>query len=135
MPGTFVPMPEHAHPDIAHPDIAHPDIARPDVVQRSDVARLRGALDEQRRFRLEQIANLTGSAPVDPPRAQVTVALTIAACRALADIEGALERIRTGRYGICLNCAGPIDLERLYAIPQTARCGRCQHAAQADRKG
>jgi DnaK suppressor protein len=125
MPGTFVPMPDHAHPDVAHPDVA----------QRGDVIRLRGALDEQRRFRLEQIGNLTGSTPVDPPRAQVTVVLTIAACRALADIEGALERIRTGRYGICLDCADRIDLERLYAIPQTARCGRCPRAAQTDRKG
>lgn len=108
MPGTLVPVPARTHVDIAH---------------------LRAALDEQRHFRLEQIASLTGSTPDDPAREQVTVALTIAACRALADIEGALARIRAGQYGTCLDCGGDIDPHRLYAIPQTVRCGHCQRTA------
>jgi len=42
------------------------------------------------------------------------------------DIEAALERIRTGTYGICTDCGGPIDFERLEAWPTAKRCRPCQ---------
>ena len=39
--------------------------------------------------------------------------------RQLAEIDAALERIRTGRYGICERTGRTISWERLRALPWT----------------
>ncbi len=96
------------------------------------VPELRAVLDEQRRFRLEQLAALSRPGTSDPARDQIHAALMIAACRALADIEAALHRIDTGRYGECVQCAEQIPVERLQVIPQAAMCAPCQRAADLD---
>lgn len=44
----------------------------------------------------------------------------------LEEIEGALHRIQQGEYGICVDCAEPIDTKRLEIMPQTPRCTRDQ---------
>lgn len=44
----------------------------------------------------------------------------------LAEIEAALQRLRDGKYGICVRCGKPINPERLAAIPAAAYCIRCQ---------
>jgi DnaK suppressor protein len=44
----------------------------------------------------------------------------------LAEVEGALQRLSEGRYGICVRCGKPINPERLAAIPATAYCIKCQ---------
>ena len=44
----------------------------------------------------------------------------------LRAVEAALRAIREGRYGICEDCARPIDLERLQVAPQATRCINCQ---------
>ncbi|MBS0396933.1 MAG: TraR/DksA family transcriptional regulator [Proteobacteria bacterium] len=41
-------------------------------------------------------------------------------------VEGALARLRAGRYGECLSCGAAIPVERLEAQPEAARCVRCQ---------
>jgi DnaK suppressor protein len=108
----------------------------------SQLPALRDALREQRGFRRDQLAQLAaeeraitrrsryriaGDDPtVDPARHEVSLVLAAAARRALADIESALERMRSGGYGLCVACAQPIDLDRLAAVPQTAMCMRCQ---------
>jgi RNA polymerase-binding transcription factor DksA len=45
--------------------------------------------------------------------------------RELAEIEAALGRIADGRYGTCLNCGGPMGLQRLRAIPEARYCIAC----------
>ncbi len=45
--------------------------------------------------------------------------------RELADIDAALARIQEGRYGNCLNCGGPMGLQRLRAIPEARYCIAC----------
>lgn len=50
----------------------------------------------------------------------------------LKQIEAALERIRTGKYGICLNCGKEIPQARLEALPYAFLCVNC--AAQAERR-
>jgi len=45
--------------------------------------------------------------------------------REVARIQLALERIDRGNYGACAICRAPIDPERLRAVPDTDRCGRC----------
>jgi len=44
----------------------------------------------------------------------------------LADVRAALARLNHGTYGTCIDCAQPIDLLRLTAIPAAARCMTCQ---------
>ena len=44
----------------------------------------------------------------------------------LADVRAALARLHDGTYGTCIDCAQPIDLLRLTAIPAAARCMACQ---------
>jgi len=44
----------------------------------------------------------------------------------LAEIEGALERIEEGTYGVCVNCGKPIAEERLAAIPWATYCIDCK---------
>lgn len=44
----------------------------------------------------------------------------------LRDVEDALRRIQEGRYGECIDCQGPIGLERLQANPTARRCIECQ---------
>ncbi len=94
--------------------------------------RLRVCLDEQRRFRIEQIFDLT-----DPRRAEREAVITeidaqlLAGARfALAQIEAALARMRHGRYGICAECTQPIAPERLEILPMISLCIRCQGATQ-----
>ena len=49
--------------------------------------------------------------------------------RELAEIEAALLRIQEGRYGTCLNCGGPMGLQRLRAIPEARYCVACSGQA------
>ena len=44
----------------------------------------------------------------------------------LAEIDGALERIESGSYGVCRTCGKPISEERLEAIPYANRCIDCK---------
>jgi RNA polymerase-binding protein DksA len=43
----------------------------------------------------------------------------------LEDVEAALERIETGKYGICEVCGREIPKQRLDALPQAATCIQC----------
>jgi CBS domain-containing protein len=43
-------------------------------------------------------------------------------------IDGALERAKRGRFGICELCQGRIPATRLRAIPETSLCVRCARA-------
>jgi DnaK suppressor protein len=61
---------------------------------------------------------------------QHAAALLDAAREQLAAIEAALQRLETGRYGICERCGQPIGEERLAARPAAATCIRCAAKAQ-----
>ena len=41
-------------------------------------------------------------------------------------VEGALERIREGNFGECINCGKEINAKRLDAVPWTRYCIECQ---------
>jgi YteA family regulatory protein len=48
-------------------------------------------------------------------------------------IDGALEKIEQGSYGVCESCGQPINSARLTAVPYAARCLACQqHIEQTD---
>ena len=98
---------------------------------------IRNQLDQQRRFRIEQLQELTADAAeaiaaADDPRGQVTRVLKLAAESALADIEAALRRLEQGTYGTCERCTKPIPWERLEVLPMTGLCTPCQWMAESD---
>ena len=41
-------------------------------------------------------------------------------------VEEALDRVRSGDYGVCLACEQPIPPKRLQALPWARYCVRCQ---------
>ena len=45
----------------------------------------------------------------------------------------ALERLRGGEYGLCEECGEPIAPARLRAMPEVARCVRCQDRLERSR--
>ena len=57
-------------------------------------------------------------------RAQVT-ALLDRARRRITELDEALQRLDTGRYGICVGCDRPIAAERLDARPSARTCITC----------
>jgi DnaK suppressor protein len=50
---------------------------------------------------------------------------TVQQRQALAEIEAALARLATGRFGWCEQCSGPIDTARLTTQPHTRYCAAC----------
>ena len=51
--------------------------------------------------------------------------------RTLQGIEGALRRLKDGKYGECLDCKGEISAARLRAMPFAERCRDCQELADS----
>jgi hypothetical protein len=58
---------------------------------------------------------------------------TVAARRALADLDEALARVKPGRFGRCEQCADAIPLATLTRTPQARFCPAC--VAALDRRG
>lgn len=52
--------------------------------------------------------------------------------KTLADIEGALQRIEGGTYGICKYCHQAIAPKRLQARPVASACISCKNELQAN---
>jgi DnaK suppressor protein len=48
----------------------------------------------------------------------------------LQDVVRALDKLDDGTYGLCDTCGGPIDPERLDAIPWATRCVTCARAGR-----
>lgn len=93
------------------------------------LAAFRTQLEQQKTFRLEQLAQLRA---IDPENAsEVTEVLAAGARVALDDVLAALHRMNTGRYGRCTECAEPIPLERLEVLPQVGQCLVCSRNAAA----
>jgi RNA polymerase-binding transcription factor len=44
----------------------------------------------------------------------------------IRDIEAALQRIRDGGYGVCIDCGEAVTFPRLMAYPTAKRCIACQ---------
>jgi RNA polymerase-binding transcription factor len=99
----------------------------------------RFVLEEQRRFRVAQLRELAGRDGGAGRSAGGVVADDVAhtlmsgAQFALGEIDAALQRIDTGRYGLCQLCGGPIGLERLEVLPMASLCIACQRAGRTPR--
>ena len=49
----------------------------------------------------------------------------------LREVEGALERLRDGTYGTCMECGMPVSRKRLEALPWARFCVTCQERHQS----
>jgi len=100
-----------------------------------ELAALRESLEEQRRFRLNQLREFGDSRHEErsADRAEVDAQIMASARMVLADVEAALERMDRNRYGTCHLCARPIPLRRLEIVPQARYCARCQQVKEAGR--
>ena len=87
-------------------------------------------LEDERRFRAEQLAVLNAELATPDRHECVTLALRIAASSALAEVDAALARMAEGRYGVCVNCAQRITTDRLDVLPMTPLCMPCHYNAQ-----
>lgn len=110
-----------------------PLTCEPTVDQQAD---LRGMLEQQRAFRIEQLIQLHGPGaqgklhrPLDDVDQEIVASLAEGARAALRDVQNALWRMDEGRYGRCTCCHDPIGLERLEILPQVALCMPCQRAS------
>jgi RNA polymerase-binding transcription factor DksA len=104
----------------------------------SELSAVRAELNQQRRFRIQQLDELTADsaeavATADEPRLQVTRALRIAAEAALGEIDDALRRLRDGSYGACEHCREAIADGRLEVLPTARLCTRCQYVTETSR--
>lgn len=94
-----------------------------------EMAAVRVRLDDQRRFRTEQLVELAVAGAVataDDARGQVRSVLKKGAESALAEIDAALDRLAAGAYGSCDRCAELIPQDRLEVLPAARLCTRCQ---------
>ena len=48
----------------------------------------------------------------------------------IGQITGALSRLESGTYGLCLSCGEALDPDRLEVVPYTERCVPCQKESE-----
>lgn len=88
------------------------------------LATFREQLEQQRRFRLEQLDQLrTGGSG---PSVEVDMALATGARVALRDVLAALHRMDAGTYGRCVDCGSHLPMSQLEVIPAVAQCQGCR---------
>ena len=104
----------------------------------AQLTELRELLEEQRRFRLEQLDQLqTTEAPGEFSNGdrEITDSLVAGARAALRDVVDALQRMDDGRYGSCRRCGTTLEPARLEVLPQVSLCVTCQRVDEDDRTG
>lgn len=76
-----------------------------------------------------QISSLpTHAADTDVEGLDSQIAIAINEEFLLEQVEAAIERVRTGTYGVCQECGEHIGKERLQAVPYAAHCIECARA-------
>jgi DnaK suppressor protein len=105
----------------------HPELSA------EQIAVHRVLLEQQRQFRVEQIAQLRRPAagPQTSGDAEVVTSLLTGARAALHDIRAALRRIDDDSYGHCTSCGGQVGVARLEILPHAARCLPCEHLVRS----
>ncbi|MCB5911106.1 TraR/DksA family transcriptional regulator [Streptomyces pinistramenti] len=113
--------------------------AGPAGLDPEELAALRANLEDQRRFRHDQLREFERSAAsrdlrpgerASPGQLEVHVQLAASARMVLVDVEAALERMDRGGYGRCHRCGLPIPFARLEIVPQARYCGGCHRVKE-----
>jgi RNA polymerase-binding transcription factor DksA len=92
-------------------------------------------LEQQRRFRLDQLEQLQGgdqSGQLSNGDREITDSLVTGARAALRDVVDALQRMVDGRYGSCRRCGTALEVARLEVLPQVSLCMPCQRDDQSE---
>ena len=87
-----------------------------------------------REFRTEQIQQLDRDLAGSPPLAHDDIIKTLRknAESALRDIDDALARLVTGRFGRCVTCQRVVEPALLDVLPMAAQCMSCRYDADED---
>ncbi|MBX3424108.1 MAG: TraR/DksA family transcriptional regulator [Pirellulales bacterium] len=109
---------------------------RTTLVNRRDALRkaLAGDLSMLKSLR-DQFGGDVVDAALDSTQDEISSKLAEVESRELANIETALERMRSGNYGLCEVCNGKIPMARLSALPYATSCIDCQRAAESGAQG
>jgi DnaK suppressor protein len=101
------------------------------LVKRRDALRkaLAGDLSLLKELRQQTAGDLVDAA-LDSAQDEINSQLAEVESRELAQIENALERMRTGHYGVCEMCSCKIPVLRLNALPYATLCIECQREAE-----
>lgn len=97
------------------------------LLKRRDALRkaLAGDLSQLRELNAQTSGDLIDAA-LDSAQDEISSQLAEVESRELARIEYALERMRTGQFGVCEGCGCAIPLARLNVIPYATHCIKCQ---------
>lgn len=89
--------------------------------------RLRALLVEDREAHAIRLERLSPDGPLAAELGKTQFDSEVASTtEALDEIDGALERIEAGTYGLCGRCSAEIPFERLEAVPRARHCVTCQ---------
>ncbi|MDH3399212.1 MAG: TraR/DksA family transcriptional regulator [Acidimicrobiia bacterium] len=97
------------------------------LARRAAVTRVLAALRREAAEALSgrDLSDMFDEEPCVDIDAEQPLMLAEQAVRCLSQIEAALERLADGTYGYCIGCGLSIPLDRLEALPATARCVEC----------
>jgi DnaK suppressor protein len=102
-------------------------------ILKDQLARLEGSLravvEENRTAEGASLTDITAHA-AETLHAEMQVVLMGQRTQQVAQIQGALERLSAGRYGLCQDCETFIGVPRLRALPFAQRCRDCQGQAE-----
>lgn len=103
------------------------------LLKRRDALRkvLAGDLSQLKSVRPNMAGDMVDAA-LDAVHDEIISQLAEVESRELAQIENALERMRTGEYGICESCGHNISLARLQALPYATLCIKCQRELEQE---
>ena len=89
-----------------------------------------GSLEDETEEVLGSSDNHLGDAASGTLDREIDYSLEENSEQVLKAIDGALERIDAGRFGICETCGQPISEERLEAIPYATQCIDCRRKGE-----
>ena len=101
------------------------------LMKRRDALRkaLAGDLSLLKELRTQTAGDLVDAA-LDSAQDEISSQLAEVESRELANVENALERMRTGNYGVCEGCGCKIPMARLNALPYATYCIQCQRETE-----
>ncbi len=101
------------------------------LVKRRDALRkaLAGDLSLLKEMKAQTSGDMVDAA-LDSVQDEISSQLAEVESRELTRIEYALERMRTGQFGVCEGCNTPIPMARLNALPYATYCIKCQREAE-----
>ena len=101
------------------------------LVKRRDALRkaLAGDLSLLKELRAQTSGDMVDAA-LDSVQDEISSQLAEVESRELPRIEYALERMRSGHFGVCEGCGTGIPMARLNALPYATYCIKCQRESE-----